>query len=151
MTIMYQLFRMVCGVVLFAVAWLLPCNASAAVANPMSIALEIKVAIMNSDAAMLSGHLKNASYFIDEPYTKQELISLFQEKDSWLQRNLFVGAYSVKAYFAEAKDLKIVLMQFEDEDIISYQSSNSPPHLWPWCSIRPEGNSWVFSDMFAYR
>ena len=57
----------------------------------------------------------------------------------------------MKAYLATAKDLKIVLMQDGSEDMLSYQSSNYPPHLWPGCSIRPEGKSWVFSDMFAHR
>lgn len=120
--------------------------------DPAGVGKEIKRAIMNRDFAMLGRHLKNNPYFIDESYSRKELLKLFRSENSWLNRNLFVGEDSVKAYFEKAKDLKIVTWKAgPSEYVISYQSSNFPPHEWPWCSIKPRGKSWVFADMFAYR
>jgi len=122
--------------------------------NPLdinSVSLEIKTAILNKDSSTLSKHLLKETYFIDDPYSAEELLELFKAKNSWLQRNLFTGNDSVKHYLEMAADLKVVIVHNDSEDVISYQSSNYPSHVWPWCSVMIVNGEWFFSDMFAYR
>lgn len=130
-------------------AW--PSGAAAWLSDPMAVAGRIQAAILREDVKFFMKHMQGSTYFVDELYTQEELVQLFKDKKSWLQRNLFVENNSVKAYLEAAQDLKIVHMVDGWEDVFLFQSSNHPPHEWPWCSIKPRGNSWVFCDMFAYR
>ncbi|WP_243358422.1 hypothetical protein [Fundidesulfovibrio terrae] len=117
----------------------------------MSIAKDIQRAIIAEDAGRLMSHVRKRVVFVDEYYSKEILGELIKDRESWLQRNLFVGDDSLKKYFETARDVKIILNNVGSEVVISYQSSNYPAHAWPWCSIVVENERWYFSDMFAYR
>lgn len=115
------------------------------------IGLEIRDMILSEDVPRLARHVRARIFFIDESYSKQELLKLLKNEKSWIQKSLFIGSDSIKYYIETAKDLNVVIMHNDLEDVISYQSSNYPPHMWPWCSIIIENGQWYFTDMFAYR
>lgn len=137
--------------VLFPVVLFGPPSPARADIDPTAAAKQIQEAILNNDAKLFLSHMQGSTYFIDELYWEKDLAQMLRGGDNWLRRNLFDGEDSVKFYLETARELRIVVTPSDDEYVISYQSSNHPPHEWPWCSIKPRGKAWVFCDMFAYR
>lgn len=91
------------------------------------MATETRTAILNYDSNYILKYVSaEGIVFEDTLYSKEQIISLLKDKQSWLYKYLYSGKSSVKYFFDKAQDAEVKIIQKGANAVmIIYASKNT--------------------------
>ncbi|KAF0232453.1 MAG: hypothetical protein FD177_2538 [Desulfovibrionaceae bacterium] len=109
---------------------------------------EIKKLITDKNIKGIIDHLQPAHYIEDTIFTKTQLIKLLNNKQSWLHKQLFTSAHSIRNHMIKTPNLKACIYKHGEFYQISYLSPNPSIIRTPLTIITFTNGKWVFDDLF---
>lgn len=116
--------------------------------DALRVAEEIRMLIINYDVNEIVKHLQSGFYVSNTVLSKNDIIHMLYDTNSWLHRNLFASNDSVRSHLKESKSLEIHVQQAKDYFIISYVNPENTTALQPSVTILFSNGTWMFSDLF---
>lgn len=146
-----QCFVLLCIIWLISFVNLSSANEISTNSTLQNTALQMRLAILNTDTAYLLKFVApSGTFFIDTVYSRSEIEKMLTDKNSWLFKHLFLGDSSVKSYFKKAQNLKIRIFKRNTNAImISYQSSNFDALHWIENCLVKVNDHWYFDGIFS--
>lgn len=112
------------------------------------VADEIKKLITDKNIKGIIDHLQPAHYIEDTIFTKKEIVRLLNSKHSWLHKQLFTSAHSIRNHMLNTPNLKACIYKHGDFYQISYLSPDPGIIRTPLTIITFTNGKWVFDDLF---
>lgn len=115
-----------------------------------ALAQNIMKAIEKKDTLRFIELTHKGICFVDDCYKKAQIISLLNNKSSWLYRKLFSGEDSVRSYFERSDQVKIHINQYDEFYGIAYLGEEKAKPIPPVITVHRTKGKWYITNMDIY-